>query len=194
MTIKWPGEQTIHPIPATWSEELAFPECCRLLFCNEAPPGPNWPRQKRWGEGEEERRGGGGITRKSWHLPSAESLPSTACAQSRAEQSRGGGGVGKNKKRNRRDEVALIICVWTWTEWNHDALAGNYRLFWYEWDKYVKYAYLYLQENRTSEKRHETMLRGIKIDNNKWECTENSVLMQKVKAPSPAHRYFSGSG
>lgn len=102
MTIEWPGEQTVRPIRATWSEELAFPECCRLLFCNEAPPGPNWPRQKRWGEGEEERRGGGGITRKSWHLPSAESLPSTACAQSRAEERRGG---RKKKKKKRRGEM-----------------------------------------------------------------------------------------
>lgn len=35
------------------------------------------------------------------------------------------------------------------------------------------------------------MLLEIKIDNNKWECTENSVLMQEVKAPSPAHLHFS---
>lgn len=46
-------------------EKLAFPECCRpCLQGNSAGTGLAW--------------GEGGITRKSWHMPSTESLPSTA--------------------------------------------------------------------------------------------------------------------
>lgn len=38
------------------------------------------------GGGVGEWRVGGGITRKRWHMPSTESLPSTACARSSGEE------------------------------------------------------------------------------------------------------------
>lgn len=48
------------------------------------------------GGGVGEWRVGGGITRKSWHMPSTESLPSTACARSSGEE--GGGGCTNERK------------------------------------------------------------------------------------------------
>lgn len=82
--------------------------------------------------------GGGGITRKSWHTPSAESLPSTACAQSSGEE---GGkvqmkGIGEMKLRRLSARGREQNAVAT-------ALAGNYKviLVGVE-DKYVKCAYL----------------------------------------------------
>lgn len=117
------ARRAVRPNRTTWSERLAFPECCRL--CLQGGSTGTEPA-----EGEEVR-GGRGREGEVASPERAGTCPVLKVCHPQLEQR-----AQQRKKKNNRDKVVLIVCWRMWAGWTRSELLK------YQSSKYVKYAHL----------------------------------------------------